>query len=826
MSEFFGFGQSFAVDLPTSFGSPVFKRFESQDLYRRTIRINQIEEGAVSQEWDGRKVWIVSHGLNSSYEWYGRDLGSSIKSANSQDIVLAIDWENAARVTILDTTNAPFQLGRDLGNLDNDLTAIAAVGGSFYAATWVGVVANAVAQQLAAWGVENGAINFVGHSLGTLLNNEIAYRLTTTYAPLTGGGKVGSITALEPPSEIHLARPIDERFANGYVYPRESLPGTYQTVSAGSLYYKDLANFSRSFLGRESIAGNADFASRADEAIIVDYGSLNPLQHNWVHLTFQRLFTKTSAKQRNLARDLLSLKDYPPQSNGSRLPFIEWKQDAFDALFTNDLFEGILLAGATERDNESGELLAPIFGFYAKAAEGSGFDGIAYGTDGDDQVDLYSINGQIIDDGEGGLPLLGYGDLSGSNIIYLGKGNDDVDFSVGLGSGNDLIFGDEGDDKINAGDGDDDLYGGPGNDRLAGGRGIDTAFFTGNFADYAVLAVFSVGSPDGMAFGFADQRSSSADNPNDGEDLLFTVEYAQFADRRIPVKFGIQNGSFEDGLEHWTLEGDAKAVSELQALPVIQGQKMALISTAASVSSISQRFFVAANAQSLVITYNVISEEPPDFVGTQYDDQFDVLLTPVATPAQPSLVRRETVNTSPWQPMAGVDLDSDDEVAHHISIRAITFDLTPFRGQEVNLSFKVVDQGDTILDTVALIDDVILTYEGAVPDLSLDGTSDDDALSGQSGNDTLTGQDGNDTLTGNSGNDFLAGGDNNDRLSGGYGHDLLQGGNGNDLLQGGVGNDDLYGENGDDILYAGIGADLLSGGAGNDQPHCRRLSRR
>jgi pimeloyl-ACP methyl ester carboxylesterase len=659
-TNFVGFGQPLAVELPSAFGSPIFKKFEDQDLYSRSVSLNQIGE-SFSQVWDGRQVWVVSHGWNENYDAYGRDLGIRIKNAKPQDIVLAVDWENVARTTIIGDPDYPSDL--------NDAAGIFA-GAPFYAATWVGVVADAIAQQLADWGVKNEAINLVGHSLGTLLNNEISYRLMNTYASQTGGSKVKSITALEPPSENFLARPIDERFTNGYVYPRETASEIFENIDPENLQYKNLAEFSRAFLGRASIAGNADSASLADESIAVDYNSIDPLQHNWIHLTFQRLFTG----ERKLARDLFNLDDYQPHS--------EFQKDAFAANYKS-VFEGILLATSSSE----------ILGFLAKAISNSGFDRIVYGTDGADQIDLYQINEQFVDDGEGGLPIFGSGDLSGSNLAYLGEGDDDIDLSSGAESGNDRIFGEAGNDRINAGDGDDELYSGAGNDILAGEEGTDTAFFTGNFADYEWIELVTVGNANSIAF--RDKRSNSANNPNDGEDTLRDIEFAQFADVRIPL-IGIKNGMFEDDLDHWNVEGDAQAIDQLGSISTLQGQKMAFISTAASFSSISQSFFVPTFAQGLTFTYNVISTEPLEFVGTEFDDQFEVLLTSTSPPSQSVSIIKETINTSSWQPIDGVSLPDDDTV-YQVGTRTVLFDLSPFKGQTVNLVFKVFDRSSKFL---------------------------------------------------------------------------------------------------------------------------------
>jgi Ca2+-binding RTX toxin-like protein len=48
------------------------------------------------------------------------------------------------------------------------------------------------------------------------------------------------------------------------------------------------------------------------------------------------------------------------------------------------------------------------------------------------------------------------------------------------------LFGTTGDDTIQGKDGNDFITGGKGNDNIDGGDGIDTAIYTGNYADYSI----------------------------------------------------------------------------------------------------------------------------------------------------------------------------------------------------------------------------------------------------------------------------------------------------------------------------------------------------
>ncbi|ANK86218.1 MULTISPECIES: metal-binding protein [unclassified Rhizobium] len=81
--------------------------------------------------------------------------------------------------------------------------------------------------------------------------------------------------------------------------------------------------------------------------------------------------------------------------------------------------------------------------------------------------------------------------------------------------GNDIFDGSGGNDILNGNAGNDKLTGGAGNDAIDGGAGIDTALFSGNFANYS----FAVNNGDHIL-------TSAAE----GTDTLTDVEFARFAD--------------------------------------------------------------------------------------------------------------------------------------------------------------------------------------------------------------------------------------------------------------------------------------------------------
>jgi hypothetical protein len=170
---------------------------------------------------------------------------------------------------------------------------------------------------------------------------------------------------------------------------------------------------------------------------------------------------------------------------------------------------------------------------------------------------------------------------------------------------------------------------------------------------------------------------------------------------------GLRNGDFEIGnLTGWLQEGDTRIVTSLGPLAPPQGIYMAIISTGLgsvsdSQSRIFQQFRVPQNATSLTFRYNVVSEEPLEFVGTAFDDQFEVNVK------RGSVVERiaaERVNASAWSPITGIDFDGGDSTVYQTGWRNVTYNVQGLRGQLITLEVRVFDVGDSIYDTAAVID--------------------------------------------------------------------------------------------------------------------------
>ena len=112
------------------------------------------------------------------------------------------------------------------------------------------------------------------------------------------------------------------------------------------------------------------------------------------------------------------------------------------------------------------------------------------------------------------------GEDDDDDVIQSGRGNDVLE---GLG-GNDHLIG----DYFSWFSGNDTLDGGKGNDTLDGGKGEDIAIYSGNYKDYK------------LTLSKADFKTvtitHNGGTQEDGTDTLTNVEFAQFKDKKVPLK--------------------------------------------------------------------------------------------------------------------------------------------------------------------------------------------------------------------------------------------------------------------------------------------------
>ena len=186
----------------------------------------------------------------------------------------------------------------------------------------------------------------------------------------------------------------------------------------------------------------------------------------------------------------------------------------------------------------------------------------------------------------------------------------------------------------------------------------------------------------------------------------------------------LQNGSFEryssDSTkpQSWTALGDVRTLTQLGELtPQGAGnRRMAIVTTGIGAqynaqfsngtegSAISQTFYIPQGANRLSFTYNYVSEEPMEYVNSQYDDSFVVKIETGGKEWYTQTLA--TINKSSWLSVSGINFTGGDDTTYQTGWQFAEIDVSALQGKVVTLRFIVYDVGDAKYDTVCLIDNV------------------------------------------------------------------------------------------------------------------------
>lgn len=191
-----------------------------------------------------------------------------------------------------------------------------------------------------------------------------------------------------------------------------------------------------------------------------------------------------------------------------------------------------------------------------------------------------------------------------------------------------------------------------------------------------------------------------------------------------------RNGSFEDGLETWSVDGDGRSITSLGSVGPTGGGRMAIISTGLGFTEVSgaieQSFCLAEDTASIEFDWQFLSEEFVEWCGPDhpFDDPFVVELE---TDDGLTVLLSETVDslcgsvfpTSLFFDQGGPDCEVDgggigeggnDCTVWSTGWRHAVIDVSAIaalnQGKGVKLRFRNFDEGDSIFDSAVLIDQV------------------------------------------------------------------------------------------------------------------------
>ena len=215
-------------------------------------------------------------------------------------------------------------------------------------------------------------------------------------------------------------------------------------------------------------------------------------------------------------------------------------------------------------------------------------------------------------------------------------------------------------------------------------------------------------------------------NTNDPQAPNATLKIEGSGDMRYA--FELVNGNFEKGMLGWTKAGDGRVISQLGSLDTGEGLYMGIISTGlgytTETGSISQTFTVPNNANTIDFEWNFLSEEFCEFIGTQFQDWFEVVLKSeefgeeilfsrsvdgIAGEFGASGVTEENPEGLPGS-LTGVspDVVFDQGGVFMTGWQPASYNISGYRNKCVTLILRSSDVGDSIYDTAILLDDITI----------------------------------------------------------------------------------------------------------------------
>ena len=238
-------------------------------------------------------------------------------------------------------------------------------------------------------------------------------------------------------------------------------------------------------------------------------------------------------------------------------------------------------------------------------------------------------------------------------------------------------------------------------------------YITTGFSSTQATALFDCllnrkGLPDGIDPSTATCFTRAVDPEKGGGTVMFP------ADAAVSIHGAdFRNGSFEDDMNGWTGSGDARIVFSFGAYRPTDGQHMALISTGlgftSSSGSLKQGFCIPDGVKTISFDWQFLSAEFNTYCKSTYQDTFTVQLGKTQGPSTLLFRNIDALCGKVTPAEASIPQEGDPDGAFTTGWQhADKLDVSELAGiHDVELTFSAGDVGDSIYDTVVLIDNVV-----------------------------------------------------------------------------------------------------------------------
>lgn len=121
----------------------------------------------------------------------------------------------------------------------------------------------------------------------------------------------------------------------------------------------------------------------------------------------------------------------------------------------------------------------------------------------------------------------------------------------------------------------------------------------------------------------------------------------------------------------------------------------------------AQSFRIPEDVTTLSFDVNMVSEEPMEWIGSRYDDAFQVILIYNETGYE-RIRYSNSVNTAEWNEQVSVDFSGGDFTTYQTGWETVCVDASAYANLSISVIFVGSDIRDYAYDTMALIDNVYL----------------------------------------------------------------------------------------------------------------------
>jgi len=188
--------------------------------------------------------------------------------------------------------------------------------------------------------------------------------------------------------------------------------------------------------------------------------------------------------------------------------------------------------------------------------------------------------------------------------------------------------------------------------------------------------------------------------------------FVMFGETDTYFSADFMNGGFEEGnLTGWLKDGDGRVITQLGFISPYSGNFMGIISTGlgytVETGSISQSVCIPDGASNLSIYWNFVSEEFIEYVGSIYQDYFDITITDEYG-TENSLFHKTIDDIYSEYDLISIspDIVFDQGDVYFTDWQCISINISQYAGSNVTLTLRSGDVGDSIFDTAILLDQI------------------------------------------------------------------------------------------------------------------------